>query len=105
VFLSEVERNKGSKISRNTVYARWLAEKLPGADLRTFRMDAFSITEVFRSTHKASWVRRRYPDVQFSGVINVKEADLFAPVVTRGLGRQRAYGFGWLWLQRLDEVA
>jgi hypothetical protein len=99
-YLAAVDRG-GDVPPREQVYTAWLAERLHGARIEHARMTAFTITPAYRPTHggERRWVQRRYPDVTLTGVVTVEDAGLFAQTLRQGVGRQRAYGRGWVWTE------
>ena len=97
--------------SRVQVYERWLAEQLQrdgACRVREVQVAGWQLTPVYR---KAGAVRgqdgaRRgtanltLPQADFTGVLEVLDADRFQALLARGVGRHRAFGFGMLRLGR-----
>jgi hypothetical protein len=103
VYLAAVDRG-GDVPPREQVYNEWFSQRLDGAKIEQSRMVAFTITPTFRPTHGADrrWVQRRYPDVTLRGVATVEDPCVFAQTLRQGVGRQRAYGRGWVWTEPVD---
>jgi CRISPR system Cascade subunit CasE len=127
VFLVEVERaaaktrssdgapEASSAPGREAVYLRWLSDQFVArgaARLIDARMTRFQLTEVLRRTQtsamgaaNASAAPGRRPrqvggpDAVFAGHLQVDDPTAFAALVTRGVGRHRAFGFGMLLLR------
>jgi CRISPR system Cascade subunit CasE len=96
-------RNGQPRPLRDDVYRDWIANKLQGAHLLGVKQTGFGISTVFRCTRaigKADrWSSFQIPDATMRGQITVSDADAFAQVARQGIGRQKAFGFGGLWLQ------
>ena len=87
----------GSGRSREAVYLDWLAERLaPGAEIdrQATRLVRFHRTQVARGEHA-----HEGPDATLHGTLTVTQADAFGELVTRGVGRHRAFGYGMLLLR------
>jgi CRISPR system Cascade subunit CasE len=107
-FLAAVEKSGGAAMARNEVYVRWLGEHLArqgGAQIIDARLDRFRLLDVVRKTQRTSATdeprsARRVggPDAVLIGQLRVTDADAFAAVLARGVGRHRAFGFGLLLL-------
>ena len=89
----------GMERSREEVYRDWLRAQFRrrgGARLEEARLKSFQRTRV---------IRRRGarpiegPDAVMTGTLSVEDADGFAEVLARGIGRHRAYGYGMLLLR------
>jgi len=124
-FLSAVEaagdRASRRPLDRAEVYAQWLrnqlaprpsggAEPWQGAvDLLDIRMTRYQLRQVMRKTQRDHPHGQRQqhisagPDVELSGHLRVRDTDGFAALLTRGIGRHRAFGFGMLRLRRADQ--
>lgn len=95
-FLAETLRRDTSR-PREAVYLDWLAARLdPCATLEpdSTRMASFRRT---RSVRKGR--RIEGPDATFHGTLTVRDPEGFARLLTRGVGRHRAYGYGMLLLR------
>ena len=96
---------KGTPVDRIAVYRQWLARALaPGTDMLTAdpldqRQTPVSRRGTVDAGHRRSLASLRGPDVRFSGVLRVADAEAFAALLARGVGRHRAFGFGMLLLR------
>lgn len=108
VFLAAIDKRvEGSEaLSREAIYADWLRAELARGDaasvdhleLESFRLSA-SLRKGASSIGKRPTRRVAGPDVVFSGQLTVRDTDGFASLLTRGIGRHRAFGFGMLLLR------
>ena len=86
---------------RGQVYTDWLSQRCGAAvSVERCRLSAFQVTRAVRG----DGLGPQGPDATLHGVLVVREADAFARLVRRGVGRHRAYGYGML-LLRPPEVA
>lgn len=84
-----------ARISRDHVYATWLAERLSGAaevDVQSFRVVSFHRLRVVRGDGRGP----EGPDTIVHGECVVQDPALFAAILAKGVGRHRAYGYGML---------
>ena len=85
--------------SREAVYQDWLSERLErcgGATLESATLQSFQRTRAIRRQ------RSRYsegPDALMRGNLVVTDGDAFAKLLSGGVGRHRAYGYGMLLLR------
>jgi CRISPR system Cascade subunit CasE len=89
---------------RATCYSRWLANALArnGAALCSAHIQALRLTSLLARSRRDEHSQRtstRGPDATFTGTLRVTEAELFAALMERGLGRHRAFGFGMILLR------
>ena len=92
--------------SRATVYLSWLGQQLTkdqAAELIEAHLVSFKLSRVTRRGTQNEGDQRRLktptgPDAVFKGILRVTNGDAFASLVTRGIGRHRAFGFGMLLL-------
>jgi CRISPR system Cascade subunit CasE len=99
------ERRGREWSDRERVYASWLARQLAhddGAILEPgTRMESFERDRIHRSgdlkVQRAGTMQR--PNVVLEGILRVTHEDAFRAVLTRGIGRHRAFGFGMLLLK------
>ncbi len=86
---------------RGGVYADWLARQLTAGGARVLRvtLDSYRRTRVQRRGSDRSLHLSEGPDANFSGMLEVTDADAFAHLLARGVGRHRAFGFGMLLLR------
>jgi CRISPR system Cascade subunit CasE len=90
---------------REKVYAEWTRAKLEagGAGVLDLRFDGLDQVPVLRKSSPGGDGVRRATLVQghaasLAGVLEVTDADAFAALVARGVGRRRAFGYGMLLL-------
>lgn len=104
-FLSEAlhrypdnpEGMAAARRSRQSVYLDWLVDRLaPAADVdrRATRLVRFQRTRVSRGERA-----HEGPDAVFHGTLTVAEPGSFFDLLSRGVGRHRAYGYGMLLLR------
>ena len=87
---------KRSGMSREAVYAAWLAERLAGAaTLEECRLSSFSRSRAVRGDGPGP----EGPDATMQGVFSVDKPEVLARRLRRGVGRHRAYGYGMLLLR------
>ncbi|MFV0336456.1 MAG: type I-E CRISPR-associated protein Cas6/Cse3/CasE [Tropicimonas sp.] len=109
VFLAAIEARdaRGSSaeaepLDRAAVYEEWLSDRLaPSAELESARMVAFHRQRLRRkgaAGGKTVLPRIAGPDVEFEGILRVRDPDAFARLLSKGVGRHRAFGFGMLLL-------
>lgn len=86
---------------RAEVYAGWLRERLAagGAAVEQLTLDSFRLSPVHRRGAGRRLHRVRGPAASFRGRLVVRDPDLFAALLARGVGRHRAFGFGMLLLR------
>ncbi len=92
-------RPKGEmELSREDVYGRWLADRL---QLRGARLDRAKLTSFQRTRdiRKRGAPATEGPRALMQGVLTVTDGGGFHDLVTRGIGRHRAYGYGMLLLR------
>lgn len=83
-------------VTRQSVYAEWLSERLgDAASVGHCQLAAFQRTRVVRGGNG----RLEGPDVVLHGAMTVGREDEFARVLRKGVGRHRAYGYGMLLLR------
>ena len=87
--------------SREEVYREWLSHRVGedqgvALDLSQAKLVSFQRTRSLRKLHS------RYvegPDAVMRGVLTITDPEAFARLLTRGVGRHRAYGYGMLLLR------
>lgn len=89
-------------VDRETVYIDWLAGRLgEAATLDHAALRLFRRTATRRSTHGASDKRTRAvegPDAVLAGTLTIGDAERFAQLLARGVGRHSAFGYGMMLL-------
>ena len=89
-FLHEAWKSDASTpLDRGAVYSRWLEREVSrdGAAAMVNHGD------------QREWARVERPDVTMTGVLEVTGSAAFARLLSRGVGRHRAFGFGMLLLK------
>ena len=80
---------------REAAYLRWLSERIgEAAEIKEARISRLAESPALRNgqTHKG-------PDVTFHGELVIKNPELFAERLAKGVGRHAAYGYGMLLLR------
>jgi hypothetical protein len=108
-FLAAVRRGE-TNIERQGIYTRYLTARLHGADVEHVTMTRFKLEPMARphrgATAPASGVAQRVvPDVVLEGIVTVTDPIVFAQTLMSGIGRQRAYGRGYVRLEPLRLAA
>ena len=107
-FLSAAEKAGGAELDRSEVYVQWLRELLArqgGAELVDAVVTRYQLLGVTRKTQKGGPGDSRHrlvvtgPDVVLTGQLRVTDPQSFAQILSRGIGRHRAFGFGLLMLR------
>lgn len=107
-FLAAIEKTGDSKLDRGDVYVQWLRELLArqgGAELLDAGVSRYQMLGVTRKSHKSSADEPRHsrlvcgPDAVISGQLRVADPQAFAQLLSSGVGRHRAFGFGLLLLR------
>ncbi len=88
-----------SRERRCDAYVAWLAERLAtAAAIEACRLAGFRRSRLVRG----NGVGPEGPDATLHGVLTVKNPEVFARVLRRGVGRHKAYGYGMLLLRPPD---
>lgn len=107
-FLAAVDKAPDAELDRSGVYVQWLRElfaRQKGAELLDARVLRYQQLGVTRRTQKGSTDNSRQsrlvsgPDVVVSGQLRVTDSQSFATLLSSGVGRHRAFGFGLLLLR------
>lgn len=104
-FLSAIERSPDGQLTREAVYGDWLRRQFAqAAQLHEVGMTAFQLSAVVRrGAAQAEGGRPKGPvlgpDAAFTGELQIQDAQAFADLLARGIGRHRAFGFGMLLLK------
>lgn len=105
VYLSAIERKPDAGLSRQAVYTDWLKWQFSDvADLHEVQMTEFQLSAVVRRSAPSTDGKRAKqpvlgPNAVLTGVLQVRDSEAFATLVSRGVGRHRAFGFGMLLLK------
>jgi hypothetical protein len=110
-FLVAVQRGE-TNIEREGVYARYLIERLKGASVESAKLTRFRLEQMSRPHRGASAppsgvAQRVVPDAVLEGALTVSDPILFTQTLMTGVGRQRAFGRGYVRLEpmRLSTAA
>ena len=107
-FLAAVEKSDAGELDRGTVYVQWLRELLArqgGAELVDASVSRYQLLGVTRKTQRntSDDTRRSRlisgPDAVLTGQLRVTDPQAFAQLLSSGVGRHRAFGFGLLMLR------
>jgi len=88
--------------SKEEAYGRWMSARLAhgGAKLDGFRLISSRRTRVLRRPKSDESIRKVHtlegPDVVLRGQLSVVDPSAFASILSRGVGRHCAFGFGML---------
>lgn len=119
VFLNTAWQSPEQPLQRETIYVRWLRERLGGGDdakrqpwhgaaeLLDARLMAWKRSKIVRREQAKVEGRRRSrsidgPDAVLQGRLRVLDSAAFTHLLARGVGRHRAFGFGMLLLRPSD---
>jgi CRISPR system Cascade subunit CasE len=102
-FLVFVQRGE-TNIEREGVYTRYLAERLSGATVEQAKLTRFQLLKMTRphrgrAAPESGLGQRVTPDAVLEGVLTVTEPAAFKQTLMQGIGRQRAYGRGYVRLE------
>jgi hypothetical protein len=92
--------------NRELVYADYLTGRLRGATVNIVRMERFRLEKIMRphrgdKAPPSGYASRIVPDAVLEGVLTVDDPAAFAATLAAGVGRQRAYGRGFIRLEPL----
>jgi CRISPR system Cascade subunit CasE len=104
-FLVAVRRGE-KNIDREGVYTRYLIERLKGSTVERAKLTRFRLEQMSRPHRGASRppsgvAQRVVPDAVLEGVLKVSDPELFMQTLMSGVGRQRAFGRGYVRLEPL----
>jgi hypothetical protein len=108
-FLVAVQRGE-TNIEREGVYTRYLEERLSGATIELTKLTRFQLLTMTRPHRGASapasgLAQRVIPDAVLEGILAVKDPAIFKQTLMQGIGRQRAYGRGYVRLEAMRITA
>lgn len=96
--------SQSEKPERGAVYGEWLGRQMaPAASLASIQIKSFGLPRLHRKgagtngSRPGTTIAR--PDALMVGELEITDADAFAALVRRGVGRHRAFGFGLLLLR------
>lgn len=93
---SRPEASGPGSATRESIYTKWLAERLDGAAaLEECRLAGFRRTRAVRRKGKGP----EGPDAVLHGTLAVFDPERFGEILRNGIGRHRAYGYGMLLLR------
>ena len=107
-FLASIEKLGDSELDRSEIYVRWLRElfaRQGGAELIDAIVTRYQLLGVTRKTQKSGFDDARHsrvvsgPDAVLAGQLRVTDPQAFSQLLSRGVGRHRAFGFGLLLLR------
>lgn len=96
------EKGLDAGVTRRASYEHWLLEGFgESAEILDLEMLRFQLSTLYRRTQGKGRKGRKLkrPDVTFSGELAVGDGAAFAHLLTAGIGRHRAFGFGMLLLR------
>lgn len=107
VAVSRAEEAEMEAPSRPQVYAEWLdsqfskdnAGKIAGNAIDLIGFQRIRSQRLARTASSTKRLIVERPDALFSGEITIGNPEAFARLLTRGIGRHRAFGFGMLLLR------
>jgi CRISPR system Cascade subunit CasE len=105
VFLAALSQiGPDEQLDRGTVYTQWLRTKFKagGAELTRAEISRFQMNRALRRNRAEDVAKLRElrgPDVTFNGDLVVADPEAFHAMLSRGVGRHRAFGFGMLLLR------
>ena len=98
---AETFRPKEMPFTREQVYAQWLSEQFSRKGGATLESDSVKLVS-FQRTRSYRKLRSRHtegPDAVMRGTLTITDPRAFAAMLSQGIGRHRAYGFGMLLLR------
>jgi hypothetical protein len=92
--------------NRELVYADYLTGRIRGATVNIVRMERFRLEKITRphrgdKAPASGFASRIVPDAMLEGVLTVDAPETFSETLAAGVGRQRAYGRGFIRLEPL----
>jgi hypothetical protein len=93
-----------TNIERGMIYRRYLGDRLQGAEVNLARLTSFRLERMTRphrgqAAPKSGLAQRIIPDAVLEGVLTVRDPVVFKETLANGIGRQRAYGRGYVRLE------
>ncbi len=101
---------EGERPSREAIYREWLQARMQNdnaARILDTTLGGFKLSRVIRQSQNTESSERKPrtvtgPDAVFHGTLEVGNSEAFARLLSRGIGRHRAFGFGMLLLKPAD---
>jgi hypothetical protein len=108
-FLVAVQHGE-TNIEREGIYARYLDQRLKGATVERAKLTRFRLEQISRPHRGASAptsgiAQRVVPDAVLEGVLTVADPTTFTQTLMGGVGRQRAFGRGYIRLEPMHVSA
>lgn len=100
-FLYAVRRAPDARHERAQVYTDYLNDRLSGAKVGSVSMKGMQLTPMLRRDGKKGWTERTFPVAEMSGTLEVTDSAVFVATLAKGVGRQKAYGYGLVRLEAL----
>lgn len=97
-FLVALSRSPDKTADRGRAYIDYLKERIAGAAIEEAALRNFKLVRVARRYPKSGsgWREHMAPVAELAGAIKVTDPVAFSACAAAGLGRQRAYGYGFL---------
>lgn len=91
---------------RGEVYGDYLTKRLRGATIKAAEMTRFRLEKIVRphrgeNAPESGLGSRTVPDAVLEGVLTIDDPAVFGETLASGVGRQRAYGRGFVRLEPL----
>lgn len=100
IFLRALDRLGDNAGDRASIYANWLTRQLAsGFEIESVRLAGFKRVRSVRRVHGPEQGRRKLsriecPQASFSVIGRIADPDAFNCLLSRGIGRHRAFGYG-----------
>lgn len=89
----------GAGLVREQVYAEYLRERLNGAEIEAAGMEGFRIEALARKNASGGFSLKHFPVAELVGALRVESPEELRETLAQGIGRQRAFGFGFVRLE------
>jgi CRISPR system Cascade subunit CasE len=107
IFLIHAERlGSDAGLSRELVYREWLEKQLESvceleyADLKSFRLvHQTRRSQASKDANRQKLARLTRPQVLLAGTLKVEDGVALSQIVSKGIGRHKAFGYGMLLLR------
>lgn len=97
-LLHAVRQAPNDQHDRAAVYTDYLRQRLKGAEVEAVVLEGFRLQRMVRRAGEG-WSERTFPVAEMSGVLEVTDTTLFEQMLLAGIGRQRAFGAGFVRLE------